>query len=59
MDSVTLLGDAMSSDAASSRGIPMQSPLRKPAARPYEKPTLVKTDSIIAITAVTAVSTPI
>jgi hypothetical protein len=47
----------MSNDAASSRVISMPSALRKPA-RCYEKPTLVKTDSIIAITAITTVSPP-
>jgi len=40
------------SDDASSQGT------RRPAARRYEKPTLIKTDSIIAITGITAISPP-
>jgi len=49
----------MSDDAKSSQGFRMPSAARKPGARRYEKPTLVKTDNIIAIAATGSISPPV
>jgi hypothetical protein len=48
----------MVDSTASSHGVRPPTALRKPTARRYEKPVLVKSDNIIAITAVGSVSAP-
>jgi hypothetical protein len=51
-------GMQMVDSTASSHGVRPPTALRKPTARRYEKPVLVKSDNIIAITAVGSVSAP-